>query len=113
MALIQARSIKPFNGHAGVVRTTVKLTFFPSTSTSRIMLRVTKSFFKSGSSTLRNASITCSFVILIRKFKRVKLGNYDGRVDESAVICYKLYVIRHFPYELLNDTFKFSFFSLF
>ncbi len=54
----QSASSFSFIGHAGVVRTIVKLMEVPSIKMSSTIFRVTRSFRKSGSSTLLRASST-------------------------------------------------------
>jgi hypothetical protein len=63
-ALTQAFLIISFMGQAGVVSTTVKETLLPSTTISLTIFNVTRSFPRSGSCTLLNASSTFSVVIL-------------------------------------------------
>ena len=74
IAFLQAFSSISFNGHAGVVSTTENLIVNPSISRSSIIPRVTKSFFKSGSSTFLNASSIFSFVnsIYLRLYSKLQ-----------------------------------------
>ena len=61
-ALRQSASMISFNGHAGVVNSTVKRTLPSSTAMSFTMFRVTMSRPRSGSFTALNASNTASRV---------------------------------------------------
>jgi hypothetical protein len=70
-AAVTSFSITSLSGQAGVVSSTVTSTSFPPvppTLTSFTMFKVTMSLNSSGSFTVRNAAITCSFVKAIWAF---------------------------------------------
>src|SRR5690606_22977470 len=98
IALRHACSMCPFSGQAGVVSTTSNRMADGVISTFLIILRVTKSFLRSGSSTWLSACSTCSFVI-IAPYHYIL---YCYKTSESQTQTCHIFVFKH-NYPLLGS----------
>ena len=101
IASMQSFLILSFNGHAGVVNSTVIDMLFPSTDTFFIMFSVTRSRCKSGSFTRLSELVTLSFVIeaivslycLISQFLcfcDIHLKQFSRKIDSFSLLKYRI-----------------------
>ena len=93
MASSQSLRIFSFKGHAGVVKTTVNRTSPTPNSTSLIIPKVTKSFFKSGSWTVLKAPIISSLLTLNSPM-------FDFNIQTSNIQVFTVYFE---PNDAFND----------